>query len=69
MRSGSACQAGGREFKSRRSRHNEIKGLEEILNPFFIEKILIPNTIPNTQPIFRLFLASELLFVTYRTFC
>ncbi len=51
-----ACQAGGREFKSRRSRHNKIKGLEEILHPFLIDKILIPNTIPNSQHSFHLFL-------------
>jgi hypothetical protein len=33
-----ACHAGGREFESRRSRHNKIKGLEEILNPFFVDQ-------------------------------
>ena len=50
-----ACHAGGREFESRRSRHNKVKGLGEILNPFLFDKNLTPNTIPNNQLIFHLF--------------
>ena len=33
------CHAGGREFESRRSRHNIIKGSQEIVSPFFIPLI------------------------------
>ena len=54
-----ACHAGGREFESRRSRHYKIKGLHNFVTSFFIDKITIPNIIPNTQPFFRLFLTFQ----------
>jgi hypothetical protein len=41
------CHAGGREFESRRSRHNKIKGLEEIQNPLLFP--IFSNTQHYTQ--------------------
>ena len=47
-----ACHAGGREFDSRRSRHNKNKDLEIFSKSFFYAKFFIPNTIPNILTLF-----------------
>ena len=43
------CQAGGRKFKSRHSRHSKINGLREIANPFIASKNILSNLLAKFQ--------------------